>query len=75
MTLLDKATNYKYQKAIYDQLLRHYHSLFYHREIKLVDYVLAVKKSRKKEYGRLLKDIIRWLFSSDFHLFDRIKRN
>ena len=62
MTLLDEATDNKYQKAIYDQLLRHYHSLYYHREIRLGDYVRAVHRSEKKEYGRLLKDIIRSLF-------------
>ena len=63
MTLLDEATDYKYQKAIYDQLFRLFHSLYYHREIGLRDYVQAVQKSGKKRYGRLLKDVVRSVFS------------
>lgn len=56
MTLLDEETGHRYQKAIYDQLVQHFNSLFHLREISFWDYLKAVSRSGKKEYGRLMKD-------------------
>ena len=58
MTMLDDATDHKYQKVIYDQLFKSYNSLFNHREIGFGDYVKAVRKSGEKRYGRLMKDFL-----------------
>ena len=63
MALLDEATSHKYQKAIYNQLFQHYHSLFYHREIGFREYAKAVHKSGQKNYGRLMKDFVRFFFN------------
>lgn len=60
MTLLDKATGYKYQKYIYDVLFQHYNSLFNLHEIGFVDYARAACKCGHKRYGRLMKDFMRF---------------
>lgn len=59
MTLLDKDTNHKFQKAIYDQLFRHYSSLYNLREISFWNYALAVQRSGGKRYRRLFNDFVR----------------
>ena len=59
MTLLNEETEKKYQKAIYDQLFKHYNSLFNLREISFWDYAKAVQRSGRKRYGRLMKDFLR----------------
>ena len=71
MTLLDEETGHSYQKAIYDQLVQHFNSLFHLREISFWDYAKAVSKSGKKEYGRLMKDYYRVCLKP---LFKSIKR-
>ena len=68
MTLLDEATNHKYQEAIYDQLFQHYNSLFNLHEIGFWDYAKAVRKSGQKRYARLMKDAFR-IYLSPFYIF------
>ena len=58
MTMLDDATDHKYQKEIYNQLFKSYNALFNHREIGFWDYAKAVFKSRERRFGRLLKDFL-----------------
>lgn len=59
MTLLDEETGHRYQKAIYDQLVQHFNSLFHLREISFWDYAKAVFKSGEKDYWHLMKDYYR----------------
>ena len=75
MTLLDAATEHKYQKAIYTQLFQHYHSLYYLNELGFWDYAKAVRKSGQKRYGRLIKDFIRVRLSPVYRFLCRNKLN
>ena len=59
MTQLDKETNHKYQRAIYDQLFKCYNYLFNMREIGFVDYARAIHRSGEKNYKRLVNDAFR----------------
>ena len=72
MTLLDKNTEHKYQKAIYDQLFQHYNSLYNLGIIGFWEYAKAVHKSGKKRYGRLFKDSIRIELTPLYNLLTRL---
>ena len=73
MTLLDEATEHKYQTAIYTHLFQHYHSLFYLNELSFFEYAKAVQKSGQIRYGRLMKDFIRVRLSPVYSFLCRIK--
>lgn len=74
MTLLNKETGYKYQKAIYDQLFQHYNSLFNLHEIGFRDYVKAVHKSGQKRYGRLVKDFLRYYLTPLYRFLNYFRK-
>lgn len=74
MTLLDGATNHKYQKVIYDQLFQHYNILFNLHEIGFGDYAEAVRKSGKKRYGRLMKDFLRYYLTPVYSFLNCFKK-
>ena len=63
MSMLDDATDHKYQKVIYDQLFKSYNALFNYQEIGFWEYAKAVRKSGEKRYGRLMKDFLRFCLS------------
>lgn len=68
MTLLDKTTEHRYQREIYDQLFQPYNILFNYREIGFGTYAKAVYRSGQKRYGRLMKDFLR-LYLTPFYRF------
>ena len=74
MTLLDDATEHKYQRVIYDQLFQHYNSLFNLREIGFGDYAKAVRKSGNKRYVRLMKDFLRFYLTPVYSFLTCFKK-
>lgn len=74
MTLLNEETNHVYQKAVFDQLFQHFHSLYIHGEISLGDYLKATYRSRRRRFGRVLKDYLRVELSPIYHLLAQSKK-
>lgn len=72
MNLLDKATDFKYQKAIYRQLFQHYYSLFCYREISFWNYATAVYKTGQKRIIRMIKGFLRVNLNQRFRFLTRL---